>query len=401
MKNTDRKARTGSVRKGSRGGQVGSGGQGRQALEGHKPTPKAEDRPYHPAGKRKAAAERYTAAGGTRSGGTSGGGSYGSSEGSGEGASRGAAPARGGAAPSRGYQGNSSRGGSRGASQGAQRGTGNTGGGGASTRRAKQIDEHEIVTGRNSVVEALRAKIPANALYIAARIEMDERVKEVLLMATSRNIPILEVMRPELDRLAGRDAVHQGLALKVPAYEYAHPMELLELTISRGHKPLFVALDGITDPRNLGAIIRSTAAFGGHGVIVPQRRSVGVTASAWKTSAGAAARTPVAMASNLTQTLKSLKEQGVFVLGLDGGGDVQLPELGQGFAERPIVIVVGSEGKGLSRLVTETCDAIVSIPINASTESLNAGIAVGVSLYEVSRLRAQIKAAKAAAQLAN
>ncbi|MDH6237857.1 23S rRNA (guanosine(2251)-2'-O)-methyltransferase RlmB [Cryobacterium sp. CG_9.6] len=377
MKNTDRKARTGSVRKGSRGGQVGSGGQGRQALEGKKPTPKAEDRPYHPAGKKKAAKERFVAAGGFAS--------RPSKDAAGD------AP-RGGA-----------RGGSRGASQGArgasqpgQRSTGNSGGGGASTRRAKQVDEHEIVTGRNSVVEALRAKIPATTLYIASRIEMDERVKEVLLMATSRNIPILEVMRPELDRLAGRDSVHQGLALKVPAYEYAHPMELLQLTISRGHKPLFVALDGITDPRNLGAIIRSTAAFGGHGVIVPQRRSVGVTASAWKTSAGAAARTPVAMASNLTQTLKALKEQGVFVLGLDGDGDVQLPELGQGFAERPIVIVVGSEGKGLSRLVTETCDAIVSIPISASTESLNAGIAVGVTLYEVSRLRAAIKAAKKA-----
>ncbi len=244
------------------------------------------------------------------------------------------------------------------------------------------------------MLEALRAKIPASTLYIATRIEMDDRVKEILTLANNRNIPILEVMRPELDRLAGRDSVHQGLALKVPAYEYAHPMELLDLTISRGHKPLFVALDGITDPRNLGAIIRSTAAFGGHGVIVPQRRSVGVTASAWKTSAGAAARTPVAMASNLTQTLKSLKERGVFVLGLDGGGDVELPDLGIGFAERPIVIVVGSEGKGLSRLVTETCDAIVSIPISAATESLNAGIAAGVTLYEVSRLRAQIAAAK-------
>ncbi|MBG6214599.1 MAG: 23S rRNA (guanosine(2251)-2'-O)-methyltransferase RlmB [Cryobacterium sp.] len=380
MKNLDRKSRTGAVRKGSRGAQVGSGGQGRQALEGKKPTPKAEDRPYHPAGKRKAAAERFTAAGGFNS--------------------RPAADAtsnRGGArgGPAGAARGGTPRGGVRGASQGApQRGTGNTGGGGSSTRRAKQIDEHEIVTGRNSVLEALRAKIPALTLYIAARIEMDERVKEVLLMATSRNIPILEVMRPELDRLAGRDAVHQGLALKVPAYEYAHPMELLELTISRGHKPLFVALDGITDPRNLGAIIRSTAAFGGHGIIVPQRRSVGVTASAWKTSAGAAARTPVAMASNLTQTLKALKAQGVFVLGLDGGGDIFLPDLGIGFAERPIVIVVGSEGKGLSRLVTETCDAIVSIPISAATESLNAGIAVGVTLYEVARLRAQIKKAK-------
>ncbi|TDW29531.1 23S rRNA (guanosine(2251)-2'-O)-methyltransferase RlmB [Cryobacterium psychrophilum] len=378
MKNTDRKARTGSVRKGSRGGQVGSGGQGRQALEGKKPTPKAEDRPYHPAGKKKAAKDRFAAAGGFASRPTKDSTNEGAARGGARGSSRGASQ------------------GSRGASQPGQRSTGNSGGGGASTRRAKQVDEHEIVTGRNSVVEALRAKIPATTLYIASRIEMDERVKEVLLMATSRNIPILEVMRPELDRLAGRDSVHQGLALKVPAYEYAHPMELLQLTISRGHKPVFVALDGITDPRNLGAIIRSTAAFGGHGVIVPQRRSVGVTASAWKTSAGAAARTPVAMASNLTQTLKALKEQGVFVLGLDGDGDVQLPELGQGFAERPIVIVVGSEGKGLSRLVTETCDAIVSIPISASTESLNAGIAVGVTLYEVSRLRAAIKAAKQA-----
>src|SRR5690606_19227629 len=134
--------------------------------------------------------------------------------------------------------------------------------------------------------------------------------------------------------------------------------ELLDRAGASGSTPLLVALDGVTDPRNLGAIIRSTAAFGGQGVIVPQRRSVGMTASAWKTSAGAAVRVPVAMASNLTQTLKALKERGVFVLGLDGGGDVSLP--GLSFASEPIVIVVGSEGKGLSRLVTETCDAIVS-----------------------------------------
>lgn len=358
MKNTGGKPRAGAVRKGSRGPQVGSGGQGRQALEGKKPTPKAEDRPYHPAGKRKLAQDRYVAASGGRS------------------------------------KPGASRGDSKDGARSGSRGTGNSGGGGSSTRKAKQIDEHEVVTGRNSVLEALRAKIPATALYIATRIEMDERVKEVLSIANGRGIPILEVMRPELDRLAGRDAVHQGLALKVPAYEYAHPIELLDLTISRGHKPLFVALDGITDPRNLGAIIRSTAAFGGHGVIVPQRRSVGVTASAWKTSAGAAARTPVAMAANLTQTLKALKERGVFVLGLDGDGDVSLP--GLNLADQPIVIVVGSEGKGLSRLVTETCDAVVSIPISSGTESLNAGIAASVTLYEVSRLRTEAKAAKRA-----
>ena len=373
MKNTDRKARTGAVRKGARGPQVGSGGQGRQALEGKKPTPKAVDRPYHPAGKRKAAQERFAAAGGTRT-----------------------RKAPDGAETRGGYQGGAQGGGARGATRG---GTGNTGGGGSSTRNVKQIDEHEIVTGRNSVLEALRAKIPAKALYIATRIEMDDRTKEILSIATGRGIPILEVMRPELDRLAGRDSVHQGVALKVPAYEYAHPIELLELTISRGHKPLFVALDGITDPRNLGAIIRSTAAFGGHGVIVPARRSVGVTASAWKTSAGAAARTPVAMATNLTATLKALKERGVFVLGLDGDGDVSLP--GLSLADRPIVIVVGSEGKGLSRLVADTCDAIVSIPISAAAESLNAGIAASVTLYEISRLRAEFSSAKAATKAAN
>lgn len=333
MKNPSSKPRAGAVRKSRKGPQVGSGGQGRQALEGKKPTPKAEDRPYHPAGKRKAAAERYSAAGGRPK----------------QQRDPSAGPAR-------------------------------------PRSRNKTADESEVVTGRNSVVEALRARIPATALYVAARIEVDDRVKEALNLANHRGIPVLEVMRPELDRLAGYDSVHQGLALKVPPYEYAHPVELLEKTISRGQKPLFVALDGITDPRNLGAIIRSVAAFGGQGVIVPQRRSVGLTASAWKTSAGAAARTPVAMAANLTQTLKEFKARGVFVLGLDGGGDMSLPTLS--LANEPVLLVVGSEGKGLSRLVTETCDAVVSIPISSTTESLNAGIAVSVALYEIARRRA-------------
>lgn len=335
MKNTNPKhGRPGAVRKKSRGPQVGSGGQGRQALEGKKPTPKAVDRPYHPAGKRKAAADRYEASGGKRT------------------------PSTQVERPQR-------------------------------QRRAKSSDESEFVTGRNSVLEALRAAIPATTLYVASRIEYDDRVKEVMGIATKRGLPILEVMRPELDRLGGFDSVHQGLVLKVPPYEYAHPIEMLDKVISRGKVPLLVALDGVTDPRNLGAIIRSVAAFGGQGVIVPQRRSVGMTAAAWKTSAGAAARTPVAMASNLTQTLKALKERGVFVLGLDGGGDVELP--GLTWAKSPIVVVVGSEGKGLSRLVTETCDAVVSIPISAATESLNAGIAASVTLYEISKLRAGAK----------
>lgn len=328
---TNKKSRPGAVRKKSRGKAVGSGGQGRQALEGRGPTPRAEDRPYHPAGKQKLAKERLDAAR--------------KRHGVGE---KSSTPQR-------------------------------------SPR--KKSEDTELVTGRNAVLEALRTKIPATTLYVAAKVEMDDRMREILGIAVGRGVPVLEVMRAELDRMTSRDTVHQGVVLKVPAYEYAHPLEMLDDVERRGQLPLLVALDGVTDPRNLGAIIRSVAAFGGHGVIVPQRRSVGVNSAAWKTSAGAAARVPVAMASNLTQTIKALKERGLFVVGLDGDGDVQLP--GLELADRPLVIVVGSEGKGLSRLVTENCDAVVSIPISATTESLNAGIAASVSLYEISKLRAQ------------
>ena len=165
----------------------------------------------------------------------------------------------------------------------------------------------------------------------------------------------------------------------MPPYDYAHPGDLIDPELPG--TPLVVALDGVTDPRNLGAIVRSTAAFGGHGVVVPQRRSAGMTASAWKTSAGAAARIPVAQASNLTAALKDFKKAGFFVIGLDMDGDVDLP--GLELADRPLVVVVGSEGKGLSRLVAETCDQIVSVPMSSSVESLNAGIATSVTLYQV------------------
>lgn len=325
---SNKKSRPGAVRKKTRGKAVGSGGQGRQALEGRGPTPKAEDRDYHPAGKAKAARERLEAA-----------------------RKRHGAPDK----------------------RGAER----------APRRKN--DDAELVTGRNAVLEALRTRVPAVTLYVAAKTEMDERMREIVALAVGRGVPVLEVMRPELDRMTSRDTVHQGVVLKVPPYEYAHPLDLLDQVERRGDLPLLVALDGVTDPRNLGAIIRSVAAFGGQGVIVPQRRSVGVNSAAWKTSAGAAARIPVAMAANLTQTLKALKDRGVFVIGLDGDGEVSLP--GLELADRPLVVVVGSEGKGLSRLVTEHCDAVVSIPISAATESLNAGIAASVTLYEIAKLR--------------
>lgn len=315
--------------KAKKGPLKGSGGKQRRSLEGKGPTPKAEDRTWHPAGKRKIAQDRLTEAR-ERFGKTS--------------------------------------------SKAPQK----------TVRRGKDSD-NEIINGRNSVLEALRTNVPATTLYIASRVEFDDRVKETLALATKKGIAILEIMRPEMDRLCGENSVHQGIALAVPPYAYSHPLELLDTVEARGQTPLFVALDGVTDPRNLGAIIRSAAAFGGHGIIVPQRRSVGVTAAAWKTSAGAAARLPVAMASNLNQAIKNFKERGVFVIGLDGDGDMTLPQID--IADRPLLIVVGSEGKGLSRLVTENCDAIVSIPIGAATESLNAGIATSITLYEIAMRR--------------
>jgi 23S rRNA (guanosine2251-2'-O)-methyltransferase len=308
-----------------KGAQMGSGGQRRKSLEGKGPTPKATDRTKHPAAKRAAAASKRSQQGG--------GG-------------------RGTARPKVPYKAN------------------------------RQISE--LIAGRNSVVEALRAEIPATTLYVATQIDIDDRVREALTLATGRALPILEVSRQEVDRLTD-GAIHQGIALQIPQYTYAHPDDLIERASDAGEAPLIIALDGVTDPRNLGAIIRSAAAFGAHGVVVPERRSAGMTAGAWKTSAGAAARIPVAQAPNLTRVLESYQKQGLTVVGLAAGGTMNLAELDSG--NDPLVLVVGAEDKGLSRLVEQTCDLTVRIPIAAATESLNAGVAAAISLYEVAKRR--------------
>jgi 23S rRNA (guanosine2251-2'-O)-methyltransferase len=151
-----------------------------------------------------------------------------------------------------------------------------------------------------------------------------------------------------------------------------------------------VALDGVTDPRNLGAVVRSAAAFGADGVVVPSRRSAGVTAGAWKASAGALSRVPVARAVNLTRALESYKSRGLFVAGLDASGDTDLHEMT--VADGPLVLVVGSEGRGLSRIVAAACDVVVRIPMASGTESLNAGVAASIALYEIAAVRAGLRA---------
>lgn len=329
--------RRGATRKpgSKKGATVGSGGQRRKGLEGRGPTPKAEDRVYHAAHKRKVADEKR-------------------------------ATGRGG--PARGTE---RAGTSRG---GASRG------GGPKGRGSVQ----EVVAGRNSVLEALRARIPVEVVYLASRLDADDRTREIVDIVAGRGYDLLEVGKPELDRLTD-GAVHQGVAIKVPPYEYADVDDLLDAAEASGRPPLVVALDGVTDPRNLGAVLRSAGAFGAHGVLVPERRAAGVTASAWKVSAGAAARVPVARDTNLVRALGELKKAGCFVVGLDAGGTTAIGDLQ--LATEPLVVVAGSEGKGLSRLVREACDVVASIPIGSDTESLNAAVATGISLYEVARLR--------------
>lgn len=245
-------------------------------------------------------------------------------------------------------------------------------------------DTAELLVGRNPVVEALRAHVPATALYVAQGLELDERVNESLRVAGNRGIAILEVSRAELDRLTG-GVLHQGIGLQVPPYEYESFEDMLAAA-AESTGPLLVALDGVTDPRNLGAVVRSAAAFGAQGVFMTSRRAVGMTATAWRTSAGAAARLPIAQVTNLTRALKECQREGFLTVGLDAEGELPLYELAA--AVDPVVLVIGSEGRGLSRLVGETCDLRVSIPIVSSVESLNASVAAAVALSEVARRRA-------------
>ena len=177
--------------------------------------------------------------------------------------------------------------------------------------------------------------------------------------AGDRLLPLLEVSRAEMDRMTG-GLLHQGVALKVPAFVYTELPDLLDLVAAADQPPLLVALDGVTDPRNLGAIIRSALAFGAQGIIVPERRAASVTATTWRTSAGAAARMPVSKVTNLVRALKQCQQAGLLVAGLDADARMSLDELE--LASEPMVVVVGSEGRGLSRLVGETCDLTIGIP---------------------------------------
>jgi 23S rRNA (guanosine2251-2'-O)-methyltransferase len=319
--------RKGAVRKKGKTTAAGSGGRVRRALEGKGPTPRAEDRPYHKAYRQRGPEEGAKTTG-QRSGGRKPTGS------------RSGAPSTAGS---------------------------------------------DWVIGRNPVLEVLLAGLPVRRAYVADGLERDDRLRDILKFAAEHNIPLLQATRTELDRLTG-GGVHQGVALQLPPFEYADNEDVLANAFDSDTPGLVVACDSITDPRNLGAIVRSAAAFGAHGVIIPERRSAQMTAAAWKTSAGAAARIPVAQVTNLNRTIKTYADAGFTVVGLAGEAETDIA----GFPgiDGPVLVVVGSEGDGLARLVRENCDVLVHIPIGPGVESLNASVAASIALYEISRARA-------------
>lgn len=315
--------RPGAVRKGAKKGtRVGSGGQRRRGLEGKGPTPKAEDRTYHVAYKKKQARE--------------------------------AAAAKAAGPKLRGH--------------------------------LHTPEGYELISGRNPVHEAVASGIPFSRVFIVGAMAHDDRVASVVQAATSQGAQLIEVTRAELDKMTDGQ-VHQGIALEIPPHEYADLDELVDLGHNHLEPGLIVALDSVTDPHNLGAVMRSSSAFRADGIVIPERRSASVNGTVWKVSAGAAARVPVAREKNLVRALEELKSQGYFVVGLDGGGDQTVDTLD--LADVPLVVVTGSEGKGLSRLVRETCDVIASIPIASDMESLNAAVATGIALYQIDVTRRQ------------
>ena len=254
-------------------------------------------------------------------------------------------------------------------------------------RPEKRFDRRQsaqdAVAGKNSVVEALRAKVPAKELVVAIKVEIDEKISEAIRLAKNADLPIKELPRRALDDLTG-SSNHQGVALVIKPFNYTE----FEKLITNAKKPMMlIGLDGITDPHNLGAVVRSAAAFGADGVVIPERRNAAMTGSAWKASAGAAARMPISQVTNLVRSIEDAKKAGCFVVGLDAEGDATLAKMN--LATESIFIIVGSEGKGLSRLVREKCDLVVSIPMQSSVESLNASVATAIVMHQVAAERSK------------
>lgn len=245
----------------------------------------------------------------------------------------------------------------------------------------KQNENNEnIIFGRNPVIEAIKSGRNIEKLFILK--DPEGSLKMIISMAKERGFVISEVDRKKLDDLSGLQN-HQGVVALVSPYEYSTIDDILDFAKQKKEDPFIIILDEIEDPYNMGSIIRSANACGAHGVIIPKRRSALITASVAKASAGAIEYTKIAKVTNINQTLRELKDKGLWIVGTDINGQVCYKTDLKG----PVAIVIGSEGKGISRLVRENCDIIASIPIKGQINSFNASVAAGIIMYEVLRQR--------------
>ena len=243
--------------------------------------------------------------------------------------------------------------------------------------------ENLMVEGRNAVIEAFRSGKPVDKLFVLDGCQ-DGPVRTIIREAKKHDTIINFVTRERLDQIS-ETKKHQGVIAYAAAYEYSEVEDMLELAKKKGEDPFLILLDNIEDPHNLGAIIRTANLAGAHGVIMPKRRAVGLTATVAKTSAGALNYTPVAKVTNLAKTMEELKEKGLWFVCADMGGESMYRLNLTG----PIGMVIGNEGDGVSRLVKEKCDFIASIPMKGDIDSLNASVAAGVLAYEIVRQRLQ------------
>lgn len=250
-------------------------------------------------------------------------------------------------------------------------------------KRPAREEEREttLYEGRNAVMELLRAGRTVDKLFVTP--DQNGRMADIIVLAKKSGAVVTQVDRRKLDAMS-ETGVHQGVIAQAAAHEYVSIDDILQVARDRGEQPLILVCDGLTDPHNLGAVIRSAETAGAHGVVIPKRRSVGLTATAAKASAGAIEHIGVARVTNLAAAIDELKENGVWVFGADAGGDKQLYEADFAGAA---AIVIGSEGNGLSRIVHDKCDFIVSIPMKGKVNSLNASAAAAVLLYEAVRQR--------------
>lgn len=244
----------------------------------------------------------------------------------------------------------------------------------------REVNEN-LVEGRNPVLEVLKSKRTVDKLYIAKG-ELEGSIKKLIGIAKDKGIVITEVDRKKLDEMSQTGA-HQGVIAIVSPYEYYSLEDILNYAKVKNQDPFIVILDEIEDPHNLGSIARTVNACGAHGIIIPKRRSALVTSTVLKASAGAIEHTRIAKVTNINQTIRELKEKGVWIIGTDMDGEAYYKSNLTG----PVALVIGSEGSGISRLVKENCDMIISIPMNGEINSLNASVAAGIVMYDVVRQR--------------